>query len=386
MLTNTGSVSERYTYDAFGNPIGFTPSSTTKTTLLYSGEMLDTTTGWYYLRQRYYDPKTGRFNRLDPFWGNASDPQSLHKYTYCHGDPVNHIDPSGEFLAVSIQTVGIGAGIGAAFGGYHGGIQGAFIGALAGGVSGAAVALASPALAAYFGAGFWGTIGFGATTGAIGGFIHGGIYGTFIQDRQIGFDLKNGLGLALIEGGTGAIFGGVFALAGKLCFGMTPRPTGTHSKELKKSMIDLAETSWFRFRAECWSRLTGRGRINWDAFMERLKNAEYLETQGSILETGGGWAGLNQGGDKWLFAIPRTAGSQTKAHELIHAVQDAQTELFSKGALGPFASAAYESSAHFYGNYATGIPVATALTGSLFWFMDMLIDAGEMRWKIYTSE
>ena len=89
-----------FCYDAFGNTIGTAPSATD---YRYAGERLDTTTGWYYLRQRYYDPKTGRFNRLDPFWGNASDPQSLHKYTYCHGDPVNHVDPSGEFLAVSIS-------------------------------------------------------------------------------------------------------------------------------------------------------------------------------------------------------------------------------------------------------------------------------------------
>jgi hypothetical protein len=48
-----------------------------------------------YLRQRYYDPATGRFNRLDPFFGNLTDPQSLHKYLYTHADPVNGIDPSG---------------------------------------------------------------------------------------------------------------------------------------------------------------------------------------------------------------------------------------------------------------------------------------------------
>ena len=92
-----------FCYDAFGNTIGTAPSATD---YRYAGERLDTATGWYYLRQRYYDPKTGRFNRLDPFWGNASDPQSLHKYTYCHGDPVNHIDPSGYFLAVGIGLLG----------------------------------------------------------------------------------------------------------------------------------------------------------------------------------------------------------------------------------------------------------------------------------------
>jgi len=52
------------------------------TTLLYTGEQFNATTGLYYLRARYYDPGTGRFNRLDPFAGSTSDPVSLHKYLY----------------------------------------------------------------------------------------------------------------------------------------------------------------------------------------------------------------------------------------------------------------------------------------------------------------
>jgi hypothetical protein len=51
-----------------------------------------------------YEPTTGRFNRLDDFAGDAFDPQSYHKYAYVHGDPVNGIDPSGEFLV----SLGIG--------------------------------------------------------------------------------------------------------------------------------------------------------------------------------------------------------------------------------------------------------------------------------------
>jgi RHS repeat-associated protein len=63
---------------------------------LYSGEQFDSKIGQQYLRARYYDPVTGRFNRLDPFFGNLNDPQSLHKYLYIHADPINGIDPSGE--------------------------------------------------------------------------------------------------------------------------------------------------------------------------------------------------------------------------------------------------------------------------------------------------
>jgi len=96
LLNTSGAMvsNQRFDYDAFGNAVGFTPS-TALTQYLYCSEAFDTKLGWMYLRARWYDPKVGRFNRLDPFFGNISDPQSLHKYTYCHGDPVNFTDPSG---------------------------------------------------------------------------------------------------------------------------------------------------------------------------------------------------------------------------------------------------------------------------------------------------
>jgi len=52
----------------------------------------------YYLRARYYNPSNGLFNRIDPFSGSPVDPQSLHKYLYCHANPINATDPSGKEL------------------------------------------------------------------------------------------------------------------------------------------------------------------------------------------------------------------------------------------------------------------------------------------------
>ena len=80
------------------------------TAILYSGEAFDSRIGLQYLRARWYDPNTGRFNRLDPFSGNLSDPQSLHKYLYTHGDPVNGWDPTGwEFTTTGTLAVVGGA-------------------------------------------------------------------------------------------------------------------------------------------------------------------------------------------------------------------------------------------------------------------------------------
>ncbi|MDR2643836.1 MAG: RHS repeat-associated core domain-containing protein, partial [Planctomycetaceae bacterium] len=65
----------------------------------------DSKIGQQYLRARYYDPVTGRFNRLDPFFGNINEPLSLHKYLYTHTDPVNGIDPSGNVTTGTGQRV-----------------------------------------------------------------------------------------------------------------------------------------------------------------------------------------------------------------------------------------------------------------------------------------
>ncbi|MDR3196403.1 MAG: RHS repeat-associated core domain-containing protein [Planctomycetaceae bacterium] len=113
MTDFAGAIVECYAFDAYGNALGFDPS-VALTEFLYSGEQFDSKIGQQYLRARYYDPATGRFNRLDPFFGNLNDPQSLHKYLYTHADPVNGIDPTGEALPAVMAILGglIGAGLG----------------------------------------------------------------------------------------------------------------------------------------------------------------------------------------------------------------------------------------------------------------------------------
>ena len=97
-LTNpSGAITDRYSFDAYGQMLGGDPGATNAPTtdLLFSGEQYDPDLQQQYLRARYYDQSNGRFNRVDPFGGNNGDPQSLHKYAYCHSDPVLLVDPSG---------------------------------------------------------------------------------------------------------------------------------------------------------------------------------------------------------------------------------------------------------------------------------------------------
>ena len=103
LLTDeTGAVTDAIDYDAFGNVIARTGA--TEIDHLYRGEALDPTTGFYYLRARYYDPNNARFLTQDTFAGYSSDPRSLHKYTYTHNDPVNGMDPSGRFTLTELSA------------------------------------------------------------------------------------------------------------------------------------------------------------------------------------------------------------------------------------------------------------------------------------------
>ncbi len=136
-LTNaSGAVTDAYDYDAFGNLIY--RSGTTSNDYLYTGEQFDANLGFYYLRARYMNPSSGRFFSSDSFAGNEADPASLHKYLYANSDPVNRVDPNGQFsLANTIVTSSItgaisGFGLGLLTGGLKGAIQGAIQGAILG--------------------------------------------------------------------------------------------------------------------------------------------------------------------------------------------------------------------------------------------------------------
>lgn len=63
--------------------------------LLHEGKSVFSSDAALYRRPLFYDPTTGRFNKLDSFAGVKRDPLSLHKYLYCHGDGVDYSDPSG---------------------------------------------------------------------------------------------------------------------------------------------------------------------------------------------------------------------------------------------------------------------------------------------------
>ncbi len=90
-LTDTnGIVAQSYIYDSFGNidqQVG-----TLSNPYTYTGRELDSESGLYYYRARYYDPSIGRFINEDPI-GFAGG--SANFYGYVQNNPVNFIDPDG---------------------------------------------------------------------------------------------------------------------------------------------------------------------------------------------------------------------------------------------------------------------------------------------------
>jgi len=78
-----------YDYYPYGTPIYSMTDNYTDTDPTFASHTQDEEPGQYYAKQRYYEPETGRFNRLDPVKDN------LNWYAYCGGDPVNSFDPWG---------------------------------------------------------------------------------------------------------------------------------------------------------------------------------------------------------------------------------------------------------------------------------------------------
>jgi RHS repeat-associated protein len=90
-ITNSsGSVTGAVTFDAWGNTTGATGSATTP--FKFAGSYLDSTSGFYYLRARWYDPSCGQFLSVDPALDTTGQ-----RYTYAGNNSINQTDPSGLF-------------------------------------------------------------------------------------------------------------------------------------------------------------------------------------------------------------------------------------------------------------------------------------------------
>ena len=102
---STGNVVKQIDYDSFGNIINDS-NPAFRIPFGFAGGLHDRDTGLVRFGYRDYDPDTGRWTAKDPilFAGGDTD-----LYGYCVGDPVNLVDPEGEFAVVSAIAIGLSA-------------------------------------------------------------------------------------------------------------------------------------------------------------------------------------------------------------------------------------------------------------------------------------
>ncbi|HEU0296345.1 MAG TPA: RHS repeat-associated core domain-containing protein [Anaerolineales bacterium] len=104
-LTNsTGTVTDTYSYTAFGELFDQTGSTTNS--YLYTGQQFDSLTGLYSLRARYYNPALGRFLSQDTYPFDLGNPVELNRYVYTADNPINAMDPTGlsAFIEYSVAN------------------------------------------------------------------------------------------------------------------------------------------------------------------------------------------------------------------------------------------------------------------------------------------
>lgn len=257
LITGTGTTTTRYfTQDRLGNVTGVVTGSSIAQSVLYdawgkqsvSGTLGDTNrlrwkglawegdvTQLYYMRNRWYDPQTGRFASEDPIGLRGG----LNAYAFANQDAVNGSDPSGLCpLCISVSA-------------------GAIIGAIGGGLSYSLGVWAKDG--AFRPGAFLGAVGMGAATGALAGLGVGSLsLGTQVPAAmQIVARVGVAVPTQLANGMFGAAMG---ALSSGHQGGGRPRGSGGAAGTGSRNPygqpgggIPFGEDSWNRSEpVECW--------------------------------------------------------------------------------------------------------------------------------------
>ena len=108
---SSGSLVERYEYDAYGETTIYDGSDNQLATsaignpYLFTSRRYDPESGNYYYRARMYNPTLGRFLSMDPLGFAAGD---YNLYRYAFNNPLLYTDPTGEIIPLVIGVVVIG--------------------------------------------------------------------------------------------------------------------------------------------------------------------------------------------------------------------------------------------------------------------------------------
>lgn len=212
---SSGQVVQSYQYASFGKIFSIkdgagndiTSNPRVSLSFTYTGRELDSESGMYYYRARYYDSSTGRFIQQDPDPGSLDQAITvINKYIYAGNSPLNFIDPNGElFFVIPIIAGFVGTAVGSALATYivsafvltglKAVLVGALVGAISGAIVGAAVggslgALEDHVVHGTLNGGMTEGMYAGAISGGVGGGVVGGTNGYFVGLRNAGYNYK----------------------------------------------------------------------------------------------------------------------------------------------------------------------------------------------------
>lgn len=111
-----GNITARYTY----RPYGTQQTGPTNDGPGYTGHVHDPATGLVYMRQRYYNPATGRFISPDPISPTPENVFNIGRYTYANDNPYKFTDPDGRSVLLGLAGVLYETGSWVSGHGFHG--------------------------------------------------------------------------------------------------------------------------------------------------------------------------------------------------------------------------------------------------------------------------
>jgi len=111
VITETGSLVEQYSFDAWGkrrNATNWSYGGVPVTFTFYRGytghEMLDAF-GLINMNGRVYDPVIARFLSPDNYVQSPTSSQGFNRYSYCLNNPLVYSDPSGDIFQIPFMVI-----------------------------------------------------------------------------------------------------------------------------------------------------------------------------------------------------------------------------------------------------------------------------------------
>jgi RHS repeat-associated protein len=95
LTDSSGAIKASYSYDPWGKLTTPLDALGNKNKFKYTAAPFDSSTGFYHLTTRQYDPGTGRFTAADTFPSVALTPESLQRFAYASNNPLRFTDRSG---------------------------------------------------------------------------------------------------------------------------------------------------------------------------------------------------------------------------------------------------------------------------------------------------